>query len=78
MLVQFGGYLRGNGCFATRTAYTEAEPADFWQDQTETAPQLARLALHLFSISVHSAAGDRLFSVAREIHAPHRMTAQMV
>lgn len=63
---QMADYMSKTGSFAAavpRFADPAKDPVTFWKLMTSSAPQLSRLAQHLFQISVNSAAVERLFSL---------------
>ena len=68
-------YLGNKGAFGNAIPNyqdAKADPEDFWDLMKQSAPQLSRLARHLFQIPVNSAAVERLFSAFGNIHTKRR------
>ena len=68
-------YLGNKGAFGNAIPNyqdAKADPEDFWDLMKQSAPQLSRLACHLFQIPVNSAAVERLFFALGNIHTKRR------
>ncbi len=72
---QMADYFSSSGCFSLslpRFTDPDKEPHSFWKFMVQSAPQLSKLALHLFQIAVNSAAVERLFSAFGNIQTKRR------
>lgn len=72
---QMAEYLAKRGQFASslpRFKDSKADPQTFWFLMQQSAPELTRLATHLFQIAVNSAAVERLFSDFSSIQTKRR------
>ena len=72
---QTASYLGNQGAFKKsipRYQDTSEDPSLFWGLMTQTAPQLAHLAIHLSQLAVNSAAVERLFSSFLNIQTKRR------
>ena len=72
---QMAEYLAKRGQFARRPPRfkdPKADPQTFWFLMQQSAPELTRLAIHFFQITVNSAAVERLFSDFSSIQTRRR------
>lgn len=65
LFLQLADYFSKSGSFSMslpRFTDPDKQSPTFWKFMCQSAPQLSKLALHLFQIAVNSAAVERLFS----------------
>lgn len=75
VFTQVAEYLAKRGQFASslpRFKDPKADPQTFWFLMEQSAPELSKLAIHLFQIAVNSAAVERLFSAFGNIQTKRR------
>ena len=72
---QMASYIAKTDSFSAslpRYTDTSLDPITFWKLMSSSAPQLAKLAIHLFQIAVNSAAVERLFSTFGNMQTKRR------